>query len=144
MIDQHGGQAKGKFDENELEHLYSTTAPTGLGLYLKSIAQELVGKYDLHETNRLLTSLDEYDHLFRIVRLCVSHVFRNIRKANVSELVRNLMRSLVCITHSDWNNTIRRIQVEGGPAGASEFYFYSYSVSCSYQLKRLGGRQDSQ
>ncbi|KAJ6453265.1 hypothetical protein DFH09DRAFT_964017 [Mycena vulgaris] len=101
VVDQHGGQAK------------------GLGLYLKSVAQELVGKYDLHESHRLLTSLDEYDHLFRLIRLCTSHVFRNIKKANVSEIVRNLMRSLVCMQHPDWDSTVRRIQIEGGPAAAN-------------------------
>jgi hypothetical protein len=91
----------------------------GLGLYWKAIAQELVGKHDLHETWRLLASLDEYDHLLRILRLCTSHIFRNTKKAAVSEIVRNLMRSLVCIEHSDWDTAIRRIQVEGGTAGAS-------------------------
>ncbi|KAJ7257624.1 hypothetical protein C8J57DRAFT_1074290 [Mycena rebaudengoi] len=101
VLDQHGGQAK------------------GLGLYLKSLSQELVGKYDLHEPHRPLPSLDEYDHLHRVIRLCTSHIFRNIRKVNVPEPVRNLMRSLVCIEHSDWENTIQRIQVEGGPAGAN-------------------------
>lgn len=101
----------------------------GLGLYLKSLAQELVGKYDLHEPHRPLPSLDEYDHLHRVIRLCTSHIFRNIRKANVPEPVRNLMRSLVCIEHSDWENTIHRIQVEGGPAGASEYsHFVLYMI----------------
>ncbi|KAJ7437910.1 hypothetical protein B0H11DRAFT_1884881 [Mycena galericulata] len=101
VLDQHGGQAK------------------GLGLYLKYLAQFLVGKYDLHERHRLLTTLDEYDHLARNIRLCTSHISRNIAKANVSEIVRNLMRSLICIEHPDWDNTIRRIQVEGGTAGAN-------------------------
>ncbi|KAJ7676899.1 hypothetical protein DFH06DRAFT_976937 [Mycena polygramma] len=101
VLDQHGGQAK------------------GLGLYLKSLAQQLAGTYDLHETWRLLTSLDEYDHLFRVIRLCVSHISRNIKKAAVSDIVRNLMRSLMCIEHPDWDNTIHRIQVEGGTAGAN-------------------------
>ncbi|KAJ7254283.1 hypothetical protein C8J57DRAFT_1237000 [Mycena rebaudengoi] len=97
-LDQHGGQAK------------------GLGLYLKAHAQELV-KFDLHEPAQLLSSLDEYDHLGRIMRLCTSHIFRNIKKAAVSDIVRNLMRSLVCMQHPDWDNTVRRIEVEGGTAG---------------------------
>ncbi|KAJ7122723.1 hypothetical protein C8R46DRAFT_1238174 [Mycena filopes] len=101
VLDQHGGQAK------------------GLGLYLKSLAQLLPGKFDLHEPHRSLASLDEYDHLFRLIRLCVSHVFRNIAKSNVPEVVRNLMRSLVCMEHSDWDNTVRCIQLEGGVPGAN-------------------------
>ncbi|KAK6969673.1 hypothetical protein R3P38DRAFT_3413297 [Favolaschia claudopus] len=61
----------------------------------------------------------EYDHLFRIARLCTAHIFRNIRKANVPELVRNLMRSLVCIKHPEWDSAVLRIQVEGGIPGAN-------------------------
>ncbi|KAJ7199711.1 hypothetical protein B0H12DRAFT_1081347 [Mycena haematopus] len=80
---------------------------------------ELVGKYDLHEPHRLLANHDEYDHLSHVVRLCTSHIYRNIKKANVSETVRNLMRSLVCIEHPDWDSTIQRIRVEGGTAGAN-------------------------
>ncbi|KAJ7261653.1 hypothetical protein C8J57DRAFT_1634758, partial [Mycena rebaudengoi] len=62
VLDQHGRQAK------------------GLGLYLQSEAQKLIGKHDLHEPDRLLTSLNEYEHLARVVRLCIAHFFRNITK----------------------------------------------------------------
>jgi hypothetical protein len=100
----------------------------GLGLYLQSEAQKLIGKHDLHEPDRLLTSLNEYEHLARVVRLCIAHFFRNITKCNVSESVRNLMRSLVCIEHPDWDNTLQRIQIEGGTAGASECCFSTWDV----------------
>ncbi|KAJ7210349.1 hypothetical protein GGX14DRAFT_363314, partial [Mycena pura] len=99
-MDQHGGQAK------------------GLGLYLHAYAQRYPGKMDLHE-DRLLTSLDEYDHLARVARLCTAHIYRNIGKADVSEGVRNLMRSLVCMEHSKWDEMIERIIAEGGRAGAN-------------------------
>ncbi|KAJ7192674.1 hypothetical protein GGX14DRAFT_546454 [Mycena pura] len=98
VLDQHGGQAK------------------GLGLYLRALAQQLPGKYDLAQPTRLLSSLDEYEHLSRVARLCTAHIYRNIRKSNVPESVRNLMRGLVCIEHPDWDNTVERIRVEGGRA----------------------------
>ncbi|KAJ7194417.1 hypothetical protein GGX14DRAFT_576364 [Mycena pura] len=100
VMDQHGGQAK------------------GLGLYLKAYAQRLPGKMDLHE-ERPLSSLDEYDHLARVARLCTAHIYRNIRKANVPEGVRNLMRSLVCMQHDSWDETIERIVAEGGRPAAN-------------------------
>ncbi|KAJ6588090.1 hypothetical protein B0H19DRAFT_921880 [Mycena capillaripes] len=95
-VDQHRGQAK------------------GLGLHLWELAQALEGVMDLHEDNRPLSSLTPYEHLLRILRLCVVHVYRRIKACNVSEEVRQLMRSLVCITHSDWEGTIAKIKELGG------------------------------
>ncbi|KAF7327180.1 hypothetical protein MKEN_00295100 [Mycena kentingensis (nom. inval.)] len=104
-MDQHGGQA------------------LGLGEYLQSLVQspEFTEKRDLHEPHRLLRHLDPYEHLRRIGRLCTAHVFRNIQKVKLkpeAEHVRVLMKSLVCLTHKDWDGTIARIQSEGGKAGA--------------------------
>ncbi|KAF7303457.1 hypothetical protein MIND_00574500 [Mycena indigotica] len=76
------------------------------------------GKMDLHQ-ERPLMSLDEYDHLARVARLCTAHIYRNIRKSNVSEDIRNLMRSLVCMEHPSWESTLQRIIIEGGQAGAN-------------------------
>ncbi|KAF8200102.1 hypothetical protein BJ912DRAFT_898089 [Pholiota molesta] len=98
-VDQHGGQAK------------------GLGMHLVRRAQEDPLQYDLHETNRLVKDLGIYDHLRRLLRLCIVHFYRNIRKTQVSDSVRNQMRSLVCIEHSDWDGTLMRIEAEGGKAG---------------------------
>lgn len=123
-LDQHGGQAKGAWQSfccSALEFIVFV----GFGLHLKALAQKLPQKYDLHEPHRLLSSLDEYNHLCRILRLCVSHIFRNIRKAAVAETVRDDMRSLVCMSHPDWAGTISRIERDGGQPGTSESVIHS-------------------
>ncbi|KZP08487.1 hypothetical protein FIBSPDRAFT_901216 [Athelia psychrophila] len=98
--DQHGGQAK------------------GLGLHLQSIAAALPPRYDLHQTHRLLSSLTVYEHLWRIFRLCRIHVERNIKTSSVPENVKHKMRSLICVTHHDFEGTLRDISKEGGKKGA--------------------------
>lgn len=107
----------------------------GLGLYLKAYAQRFPGKMDLHE-ERPLSSLDEYDHLARVARLCTAHIYRNIRKTNVPEGVRNLMRSLVCMQHDNWDETIEQIVAEGGRPAASASYLPLHT--CSSLSPRLG------
>ncbi|KAK7022633.1 hypothetical protein R3P38DRAFT_3196030 [Favolaschia claudopus] len=97
--DQHGGQAK------------------GLGLHLQAIAGNLGEKYDLHEPHRLLSDLGPYEHLHRVFRLCEVHGKRNIRKCAVSDEVRNLMRSLMCVRHPTWDATLQSIRDLGGKAG---------------------------
>ncbi|KAJ7937555.1 hypothetical protein B0H13DRAFT_2648934 [Mycena leptocephala] len=97
--DQHGGQAK------------------GIGLHLQELAQAMPYKYDLHEPGRLLESLGPYDHLRRNFRLCTVHAKRNLKACAVGEPVRNLMRSLFCMRHTSWDETIFNIQTQGGKAG---------------------------
>ncbi|KAL0955283.1 hypothetical protein HGRIS_004173 [Hohenbuehelia grisea] len=98
--DQHSGQAK------------------GLGLYLKDLASKLpLDRFDSHEPWRPIASLNEYDHLRRVFRLCAVHVFRNIKQSPVPDSVKNKMRSLVCLEHADWNATLEAIKLEGGKAG---------------------------
>ncbi|KAJ7867739.1 hypothetical protein B0H14DRAFT_3132843 [Mycena olivaceomarginata] len=100
--DQHGGQTKGE---------------SCIGLHLQEVAQGLVGKHDLHEPERLLSSLSPYEHLHRVFRVCNVHGKRNIRSCPVSEEVRNLMRSLMCLRHPDWEGTVAAIRLLGGKAG---------------------------
>ncbi|KIJ10874.1 hypothetical protein PAXINDRAFT_43681, partial [Paxillus involutus ATCC 200175] len=90
--DQHGGQAK------------------GLGLHLRQLAQQMPNRFDLHEPHRPLSTLTEYDHLRRVYRLCAVHIFRNIKTSPVNDSVKNMMRSLVCIEHSDFQGTVQEIQ----------------------------------
>lgn len=90
---------------------------TGLGLHLKELAQQMPGWYDLHEPDRLLSSLSEYDHLHRVFQLCHVHFFRNIKTANVSEDTKNKMHSLVCIEHADFEETLKQIKEDRGKAG---------------------------
>ncbi|KAJ6542447.1 hypothetical protein DFH09DRAFT_1282539 [Mycena vulgaris] len=97
--DQHRGQAK------------------GLGLHLQKLASNMPVKADLHQAERTIQELDFYDHLRRILRICVVHDFRNINKCPVAEDVRWLMRSLVCIEHDDWEGTLLKIRDKGGKAG---------------------------
>ncbi|KAJ6528617.1 hypothetical protein DFH09DRAFT_1285472 [Mycena vulgaris] len=111
--DQHRGQAK------------------GLGLHLQKLASNMPVKADLHQAERTIQELDPYDHLRRILRICVVHDFRNINKCPVAEDVRWLMRSLVCIEHDDWEGTLLKIRDKGGKAGndwvndkqSSKFFF---------------------
>lgn len=102
-----------------LEFLVSFTIRPGLGLHLKSLASKLTG-HDLYEPHRMLASLDEYEHLRRVFRLCSTHVHRNIRIVSVPEPVKNKMRSLVCIQHHDFEGCLQDISVEGGKPGAGE------------------------
>lgn len=91
---------------------------TGLGLHLQALATKQPNKLDLHEPLRLLITLTVYEHLHRLLRLCTVHGKRNIRKCAVPEEVKNLMRSLMCLTHHDWDGTVKAIQERGGKAGA--------------------------
>ncbi|KIJ69922.1 hypothetical protein HYDPIDRAFT_78824 [Hydnomerulius pinastri MD-312] len=100
--DQHGGQAK------------------GLGLHLQWVARRIPDHFDLHEPARLISTLDEYDHLRRVFRLCSVHVYRNIKTANVEESVKSLMRSLICMEHPDVAGTLEKIEQNGGKSGAGE------------------------
>lgn len=114
-LDQHGGQAKGILIQQQCQFLF--TISPGLGLHLQERAREQPDRFDLHETQRLLISLTEYEHLHRLARLCTVHGKRNIRKCPVPEAVKNLMRSLMCLEHPDWDGTLRAIEKQGGKAG---------------------------
>ncbi|KAJ7808673.1 hypothetical protein B0H14DRAFT_3151934 [Mycena olivaceomarginata] len=111
--DQHRGQAK------------------GLGLHLQKLASNMPRKADLHQPERDIQDLNPYDHLRRIYRICTVHNFRNIKKCSVSDEVRWLMRSLVCMEHDDWDGTLLKIREKGGKAGndwindkeSSKFFF---------------------
>jgi hypothetical protein len=105
---------------------------SGLGLHLQSLAQLLPDKYDLHELTRTLASLGPYDHLRRLVRICSVHAKRNIQKCNVSEDVRKLMRSLLCLTHPDWDGTLELIRQHGGKAGAGGVYYFCGNESTNF------------
>ncbi|KAF8835119.1 hypothetical protein BDN67DRAFT_1042907 [Paxillus ammoniavirescens] len=99
MGDQHGGQAK------------------GLGLHLQWLAQQIPDHFDLHQPDCLLSTLDEYDHLRRVFRLCSVHIYRNIKTAHVKESVKNMMQSLVCMEHPDFTGTMEKIERDGGKPG---------------------------
>ncbi|KZP25255.1 hypothetical protein FIBSPDRAFT_909652 [Athelia psychrophila] len=111
--DQHAGQAK------------------GLGLHLQSLAEKLPGKFDLHEPCRPLASLTEYEHLLQIFRLCQVHVERNIDASSVPETVKRKMRSLICMTHPDFEGTLRTIANEGGKKGAD---WVQDKIRCKFAL----------
>lgn len=90
----------------------------GLGLHLVALAAALPNdQMDLHEPERTLQSLSPYDHLRRLFRLCIVHNYRNIKTSPVPEPVRDLMRSLSCIQHSNWDQTLAKISADGGKAG---------------------------
>lgn len=47
-----------------------------------------------------------------------SEIFANVKLLNLSDL----MRSLVCIEHPDWDGTIEQIKTLGGKAGRGEYF----------------------
>lgn len=96
---------------------------------MKALAQMLPGRYDLHEPHRLLSSLDEYEHLRRVFRICSNHIYRNIKSTKVMDAVKNKMRSLVCVEHDDWDGTIQTIELEGGKVGSG--VWRNFSLLCS-------------
>lgn len=93
--------------------------PLGFGMYLMDCcaSDALQQKQDMYEPTRTLSELSPYDHLKRIYRLCDIHQYRRIRQRAVPESVRHLMRSLICISHSSWDDTLDHIRAEGGKAG---------------------------
>ncbi|KAJ6593005.1 hypothetical protein B0H19DRAFT_909722, partial [Mycena capillaripes] len=108
--DQHRGQAKGS-----------------LGLHLVAQAAELPPtQMDMHESWRTLHSLGPYDHLRRVYRLCKVHNFRNIRTCAVPDPVCQLMRSLACISHPDWDGTLAKIMADGGNRPQQHFSTLSH------------------
>jgi hypothetical protein len=76
---------------------------------------------DLHEPHRKLASLGPYEHLNRIFCLCVSPSYRNLQKRKVSDAVKALMRSLVCIERDDSDGTFERIKLLGGKAACGKY-----------------------
>lgn len=119
--DQHGGQAKGNSDACKKRHLLLNHIFLGLGLHLKALSAQLPTRFDLHEPDRKLSSLSEYEHLRRIFRLCHIHVERNIKSAAVPEMVKCKMRSLICIEHADFEGCLREIELEGGKVGSGVY-----------------------
>ncbi|KIJ53133.1 hypothetical protein M422DRAFT_42920 [Sphaerobolus stellatus SS14] len=112
LMDQHLGQAQA------ISYAFPFTL-LGLGLYLQELAQspELRLKRDLHQPHKVLGDLTEYEHLQQFLRLCVNHMKRKVREGNkFPEHVQQLMYSLACIQHADWDGTIAAIQQEGGKA----------------------------
>ncbi|KAI0052918.1 hypothetical protein FA95DRAFT_1451859, partial [Auriscalpium vulgare] len=99
--DQHGGQAK------------------GLGLHLCAVARTVQDRRDFHEPEKLLSDLTPYEHLRRIFRLCSVHIYRNIKTCAVPDAVKHLMRSLVCIEHDSWDDTVHAIERDGGRPGSA-------------------------
>jgi hypothetical protein len=108
---------------------------------LKEIASEFPDRYDLHEPHRLLSSLNEYEHLHRLVRICYTHNSRNIKKSAVSDDVKNLMRSLVCMRHNDFEGTLLAIEEQGGKAGCGKYGLAKETRSLNFFMTfRLGSK----
>ncbi|KAJ7595458.1 hypothetical protein C8J56DRAFT_883672 [Mycena floridula] len=94
-MDQDGAQAK------------------GLGLHLQQIAHsEACSKPDLHEPWQTLGDLDPYEHVNRLIRMCIAHFFRNIHKSKASETAKVKMRSLSCVNHPNIHLLIQELQAE--------------------------------
>jgi hypothetical protein len=81
---------------------------------------------DLYDPLRPLSSLSPYEHLHRILRMCTIHVCRRIKALSVPEEVKTLMRSLICITHENWDYTLSQITLLGGKAAVGTQILQSF------------------
>lgn len=77
---------------------------------------------DLHQPDRPLHSLSPYEHLERILRICIVHLLRRIRSCSVPDPIRHKMRSLACLTHPNWDATLADIKEQGGKAAIGEIH----------------------
>ncbi|KAJ7585267.1 hypothetical protein C8J56DRAFT_1053660 [Mycena floridula] len=94
-MDQDGAQAK------------------GLGLHLQQIAcSEAGSKSDLHQPWRTLGDLGPYEHVNRLIRMCIAHFFRNIHKSKASEVAKVRMQSLSCVSHPNLPSVISELERE--------------------------------
>ena len=121
-VDEHGGQAKGTVKQflSVIVMKYSTLS--GIGLHLRRLAQDpdLRQCRDLHEPDRCLGSLSEYEHIHRLLRLCNVHVHRKIKIALVPEDVKVQMHNLMCISHPGWDDALADICTQGGQEGTGK------------------------
>ncbi|KIK52752.1 hypothetical protein GYMLUDRAFT_1028506 [Collybiopsis luxurians FD-317 M1] len=117
VVDQHGGQAK-----------------VGIGLFLHDMTQTLPPKFDFHEPSRLLQTLSPYDHLRRFLTLCTTHFHRNICKCSVPEQVQNVMRSLSCIRHDNWDGAIHEILHLGGTPAQSVYLTFQNNTQFAFPV----------
>ncbi|KAJ7847951.1 hypothetical protein B0H14DRAFT_2583335 [Mycena olivaceomarginata] len=62
----------------------------------------------------LCAALGPMEHLCRVFRLCKVHNYRNIEACAVSSGIKTMMRSLACIRHPRWDETIAKIIEHGG------------------------------
>ncbi|KAJ7027922.1 hypothetical protein C8F04DRAFT_73461 [Mycena alexandri] len=54
-------------------------------------------KANLHEPHHSIQSLTPYEHLHHLFRLCSNHYHRNITSCGVTQEVKGLMYSLLCL-----------------------------------------------
>ncbi|KAJ7838385.1 hypothetical protein B0H14DRAFT_3700171 [Mycena olivaceomarginata] len=98
--DQHRGQAK------------------GLGLYLQALAASMPPRNDLHDPARTIQSLNPYEHLHRVFRLCSNHFYRNINAAGVTDepdwMAGDSHTNLVETVHRDANREGVQCTLLGG------------------------------
>ncbi|KAJ7467757.1 hypothetical protein B0H11DRAFT_1732694 [Mycena galericulata] len=131
--DQHRGQAK------------------GLGLHLQKLASQMPRKRNLYELHRFIQELSPYEHLHRNFRVCVVHYYRLVKLCGVPEVVRWLMRGLVCMEHPDWDGALRQIQELGGKPAidwvnnkvSSQFVFEGICWQKSYMPRNIWEAGDS-
>jgi len=104
--------------------------PTRLGLYLQSLSNsdELCFKHDLHEQGRKLADLSEYEHLLWILRLCVLHVYWQIKRSRLPQDVKDLMHSLCCISHPGWQSTLDSIRCLGGKTAIGTHFYLHIAI----------------
>jgi hypothetical protein len=67
---------------------------------------------------------------------------RNIQSCAVSDLVRNLMRSLFFLRHPNWDDTISAIQTTGGKAGKGVCYLLTALTDSFSPIHNLDWVQD--
>lgn len=105
---------------------------TGWGLYLARISKQ-VTRQDDFEVFRRVCDLGPYDHLRRILRLCVTHFRRNIKKLGdkgLSAEVLQMMHSLASAqVLQDYAQRIEAIQAGGDLANSKPKRTSAFSYS---------------
>lgn len=98
LVDDHRGQVLGLYS---LWRVGILSCCSGIGLFLVKLALLLAQqRFDLFEPHRQITELDAYDHLCRVIRMCVTHFVRHVRPFKGKE-VEAVYRAMLSLASSD-------------------------------------------
>lgn len=85
-------------------------------VWLASFLAAGCNQMDLHEPTRALASLDEYEHLRRILRLCIVHFFRRLLRLQSKvppELYHRMLRVAGTEPQDDYEENLEIISDSG-------------------------------
>lgn len=112
----------------------------GWGLFFEWLASQLPeDACDLHEPNRRLHDLTPYDHLARLIRLCILHTLRRIKKLQgkvLPEIYQRILRVIDAWEDGEsFEENLRVIRADGGSHAIGEILFlFLILFNCSSTL----------